>query len=255
MSRTPAPLRRALTWRDLWPSVRAGLGVLALFVVALLLVRAYTAPIQSVLGAHAPLGVVVFVATSVVAVLLPMLTNLPLLPLAVLAWGPWWTAGLLLAGWVIGAALSFALGRHARDAILRHFPSVRRHADIDRLIHPRHRMISLVLLRMTFPVDVLSYALGLFSRSTTLAENAVSTALGAAPFALLFAWIPALPLSGQAVVFVASALVFVAYAAWVLRRPDPLRDVRAIAAGPGAPQSAAPSVHDTDLAATPGDTR
>jgi len=40
---------------------------------------------------------------------------------------------------------------------------------------------------MTFPVDVLSYALGLFSRSTTLAENMVSTAIGGAPFALLFA--------------------------------------------------------------------
>ena len=215
------PLRPALTWAHWLPSVRAALGVVALFGIGMALARHFAVPIQNALSAHTALAIVVFVATSVVAVLLPMLTNLPLLPLAVLAWGPWWTALLLLLGWVGGAALSFWLGRHARDTILRHFASVQRHADIDRLIHPRHRIPSLVVLRMTFPVDVLSYALGLFSRSTTLAEIVVSTVLGAAPFALLFAWFPTLPVSGQVVVFVASALVFAGYAAWVLHRPRP----------------------------------
>lgn len=212
------PLRPALTWADWLPSVRAALGVVALFGIGMLLVRQFAAPIQAVLSAHAGLAVVVFVATSVVAVLLPMLTNLPLLPLAVLVCGPWWTALLLLLGWTGGAALAFWLGRHARDSVLRHFPSVQRHADIDRLIHPRHRIASLVMLRMTFPVDVLSYALGLFSRSTTLAENTLSTLIGAAPFALLFAWFPVLSGAQQAMVFVASTLAFVAYAWWVLNR-------------------------------------
>ena len=213
------PLRHALTWAQLLPSIRAGLGVVVLFGAALVLAREFAAPIQSALAAHSRLGIVVFFVTSVVAVLLPMLTNLPLLPLAVLAWGPWWTALLLLLGWVGGAALSFWLGRHAQATILRHFPSVQRHADIDRLIHPRHRIGSLVMLRMTFPVDVLSYALGLFSRSTTLAENALSTALGGAPFALLFSWFPTLSVTCQVIVFVASALLFIAYAAWLLHRP------------------------------------
>jgi len=212
------PLRHALTWADLLPSLRAGVAVVVLFAIGMAVVHEFEVPIRAALGAHALSGIVVFVATSVVAVLLPMLTNLPLLPAAVLAWGSWWTAVLLLAGWIVGAALSFWLGRHARDAVLRRFPAVRRHADIDRLIHPEHRMLSLVLLRMTFPVDVLSYALGLFSRRTTLAENIVSTTLGAAPFALLFAWVPALSPAAQIVVFVASTLVFVVYAAWVLRR-------------------------------------
>jgi hypothetical protein len=109
--------------------------------------------------------------------------------------------------------------------ILRHFPAVKRHGNIDRLIRPRHRLWSLVLLRMTFPVDVLSYALGLFSRSTTLTENLVSTLVGAAPFALLFALFPTLSATAQLVVFSASALVFGAYALWILRgASDTTRD-------------------------------
>ncbi|MDH5340565.1 MAG: VTT domain-containing protein, partial [Rubrivivax sp.] len=176
-------------------------------------------PIEQALTEHAALGVAVFFGSSVVAVLAPMLTNLPLMPLAVLAWGPWWTAGLLLAGWIVGSALAFVLGRRAQATILRHLPSVQRHAGIDRLIDPRHRMPSLIMLRMTFPVDVLSYALGLFSRRTTLAETTVSTALGAAPFAVLFSLFPTLSGPAQWAVFGGSVVVFVLYVGWVLHRP------------------------------------
>jgi uncharacterized membrane protein YdjX (TVP38/TMEM64 family) len=209
-------LRRALPWAQWRPTVIAGAWVVVLFGAGMLLAHGFAAAIQSGLSDHAGLGIAVFVATSAVAVLMPLLTNLPLVPLAVLAWGPWWTALLLLAGWLIGASLSFLLGRHARSLVLRRFPMVQRHADIERLIHPQHRLASLVMLRMTFPVDVLSYALGLFSPATTLAQASASTLLGAAPFALLFAFVPVWPLSMQLAVLVASTLLFAAYAAWVL---------------------------------------
>jgi uncharacterized membrane protein YdjX (TVP38/TMEM64 family) len=220
------PTAGASHWRKLLPSLGLGLWALALFVAGLLLAREFAAPIRQVLDANAALGIVVFVASSALAVLLPVLSNLPLVPLAVLAWGPAWTACLLLLGWVMGASLSFALARRARGAILRHFPGVSRHADIERLIQPSHRMRSLVLLRMTFPVDVLSYALGLFSRQTTAAEVALSTCIGAAPFALLFAWVPVLPAAAQWAVFGGSTLVFVGYAWWVLRAPRKDEDGR-----------------------------
>lgn len=211
-------LRRSLTWSELWPPMRTGLWVVALFAVGVLLVGQFATPLQLLLSEHPRWGIAAFVATSAIAVLIPVLSNLPLVPLAVLLWGPWWTAALLLFGWVAGAAMSFALGRHARAWILRRFPAVKRHADIDRLIHPVHRIGSLVLLRMTFPVDVLSYALGTFSGRTTLAENVLSTSLGAAPFALLFALFPTLSVTAQLILFVVSLLAFAAHVAWVLRR-------------------------------------
>jgi uncharacterized membrane protein YdjX (TVP38/TMEM64 family) len=213
-----APLRRSLGWAEWWPALRAGLWALGLFALGMLAVRLYALPIRTVLDEHALAGMLIFFVTSAVAVLLPMLTNLPLMPPAVLAWGPWQAAALLLAGWVTGAALSFTLGRHARELIITRFPAVMRHADIDRLIHPRHRLVSLVMLRMTFPVDVLSYALGLFSRSTTLGQNMLSTAIGGAPFAVLFALFPLLQARQQAGLLIGSTAAFGVYAAWVLQR-------------------------------------
>lgn len=218
------PLKATLSWPELWPSLRNGLWVIALFVCGLCAANQFADQIQESLAAHAGLGMGMFLASSIIAVLLPLLTNLPLVPAAVVAWGPWWTAALLLLGWMAGAAMAFALGRHARTQTLRHFPSVQRHADIDRLIHPGHRLWSLILLRMTFPVDVLSYALGLFSRSTSAIENLLSTTLGAAPFALLFALLPTLGATAQMLVFAASTLVFIAYVRWVWRDPRRLDD-------------------------------
>ncbi len=211
-------MQGALTWRRLLPSLQLGLFALALFAAGLWIAREFDELIREVIVAHQTLGVLFFVATSVIAVLLPLLSNLPLLPLAVAAWGPEQAAVLLLLGWLGGAVLSFALGRYAQAPVLRYLPSVQRHADIDRLIDPRRRLMTLVLLRMTFPVDVLSYALGLFSRTTTWTEVALSTAIGAAPFAVLFAWFPVMPAAVQLLVLGVSAIVFVAYARWVVRR-------------------------------------
>jgi uncharacterized membrane protein YdjX (TVP38/TMEM64 family) len=210
-------LRRRLMRQRLKPSAQLGLWAAALFALGLVLANRYAVPIEDALAHRAVAGALLFAASSALAVLLPALSNLPLMPAAVLAFGPWSAAALLLAGWVAGSTLSFALGRHAQQWIRRRFPGIVRHADIERLIHPERRLTSLTLLRMTFPVDVLSYALGLFSRRTTLAEVALSTTLGGAPFALLFALIPVLPRGAQWVVFGASVLAFLAYLRWVPR--------------------------------------
>ncbi len=194
---------------------------LLLFDLAIVLARTYATPIGDALSGHGVLGAVLFVASTALAVVLPLFSNLALAPFAVLPWGPWSTAALLLLGWVLGAALAFGLGCYLRAPLLRMFPGVTRYARIDRLLHPGHPLLSLIALRMTFPVDILSCVLGLFSRKTTAPANAASTAIGGAPFALLFAYFPTLPLAWQVALFVVCALAFAAYAFLAMRRLPP----------------------------------
>lgn len=73
MSSAGHRLRPRVTWAELLPSLRLGAGVVVLFGAALLLARAYAGPIQAVLAAYPRLGIVVFVATSAIAVLMPLL--------------------------------------------------------------------------------------------------------------------------------------------------------------------------------------
>ncbi len=205
-----------LTRRHLLPSSASLLWVLFLFVAAIGLTRFYETPIGAVLGDYGRLGFLVFFLTTALAVVLPLFSNLPLVPFAVLLWGPWPTALILILGWVAGASISFQLAKRLQAPMIRHFPSVSRFAPIDRLIDAKHHIWSLVLLRMTFPMDILSYVLGLFSRKTSGLENALSTAIGGAPFALLFAFFPALPITYQLMVFGASAALFSVYVVWAL---------------------------------------
>jgi len=209
-----------LTRRDLLPSLSSLLGVLVLFLFALSLTRAFEPQIVSAVSDRGVLGLVIFFATTALAVVFPIFTNLPLIPLAVVLWGPWWTALVMFLGWIAGSTLSFALARHFSPAVAKAFPAVARYADIDRLILPSRPVLSLVLLRMTFPVDMLSYVLGLFSARATARQNLISTAVGVAPFALLFAFFPALPLSAQSALLGASALVFVVYMMWMRSAVD-----------------------------------
>lgn len=210
-------LRQRPSWSQWWPSLRGGLWALALFALGLWLVHRYAGPIRAVVDEWQAAGLLGFFASSVLAVVLPALSNLPLMPVAVAAWGALPAAALLLAGWTVGSVLAFVLARRARGPVERHLPAVMRLADIDRLIDPRHRLLSLIVLRMSFPVDLLSHALGLFSRRTTWVEVALSTAFGGAPFAALFAAIPALPAAWQAIVVGATTVGFLVYAAWVWR--------------------------------------
>lgn len=188
--------------------------VAILLVTSVLFIQAYATQLRELVADHAGLGIVVFLISSVLAVLLPLLTNLPLIPIAAVTYGEGLTATLLLLGWTTGSAMAFSLGRYLRAATLRQFPSANQYADIDRLIHPKHRLWSLVLLRMTFPVDILSYSLGIFSRTTTLHETILSTALGAAPFAVLFAFFPTLSTTTQLSFIVLSVIAFAIYAWW-----------------------------------------
>ena len=224
MDATARDANHPLTRKDLLPTARSLVWVLLLFGMAIVLARLYATPIGAALADHGRLGMLIFFGTTALAVVLPLFSNLPLVPFAVLLWGPWWTALIITGGWVAGAAISFDLARRVSPWLLRTFPKVTRYARIDRLIHPRHHLMSLLVLRMTFPADILSYVLGLFSHKTTRFENALSTAIGGAPFAVLFAFIPALPLAQQALILLAATLVFVVYAVWVVRshRPAPL---------------------------------
>ena len=102
-----------------------------------------------------------------------------------------------------------------RHGWLRHAPGLRQATEVDRWIHPRHPLASLVLLRMSFPIDVLSFALGLFSAQTTALRLLLSTLIGAAPFAALFAWLPQLGWAWKLALLLMGAAVFAGYAAWM----------------------------------------
>ncbi len=160
---------------------------------------------------HPNMIIGVFVGLAALATVFPSFTNMMFIPLGVSMFGAFWAAILCILGWWLGSVIAFAIGRYYNEYLLERFPSFKNYLYIDKLVGDKNMFWKLILLRMTIPVDVLSYALALFSRRVTYKMNAVTTLIGITPFAFIFAY--AGEMIYQNVIWVTStlAVVFVAY--------------------------------------------
>ena len=87
---------------------------------------------------------------------------------------------------------------------------------IEKLIPQRNIFLSVIFLRMAIPVDVLSYALGLFS-SISFKLYFVATLVGVSPFAFIFSYSVLLPPWLQILFFSSGIIVLVVgYKKWYL---------------------------------------
>jgi len=62
---------------------------------------------------HPIFALIVFVSISAISMLLGMISSIPIVPLAITAWGTTITMLLLLFGWLAGGSLSYLIGRYA----------------------------------------------------------------------------------------------------------------------------------------------
>jgi len=160
-------------------------------------------------------GAALYVAITVLAIVVAPVSSLPLLPLAVGIFG--WVGGALLSvvGWFIGATIAFELSRAYGKALLGRFVDIKPVETVTRQIPESYGFFGLVLLRMSVPVDILSYALGLF---TTVPRRLyyLSTLVGIIPFAFIFAYVGSLsPILQLSAFLLAGTVIFVG---WKTRR-------------------------------------
>lgn len=137
---------------------------------------------------HPNMIIVVFTGLAALATVFPSFTNMMFIPLGVSMFGVFWAAILCILGWWLGSVVAFAIGRYYNEYLIRRFPSFKNYLYIDQMVGDKNMFWKLVLLRMTIPVDVLSYAMALFSKRVTYKMNAVTTLIGITPFAFLFAY-------------------------------------------------------------------
>ena len=166
--------------------------VVIFFIGASVMVQEYAdffATIPSALGIG---GMIVYVAITIVAVVIAPVSTLPLLPVAVGLWGSLVAALLSIFGWTIGAIVAFFLARRFGRPVIHKFVDLHKVEQFEKALPEQHIFWSLVFLRMALPVDVLSYAAGLFTK-INFSTYFSSTILGIMPFAFVFSYGAVLP--------------------------------------------------------------
>ena len=162
-------------------------GIAAVLIAAVWLVRAHAPHISNFIDQHPVQGVFLYVLLNIVDAVVAPGATLPLIPVAVHVWGHLPAALVTTAGWTAGSLVAFLIARRWGTPIVRRLTSIERLKRVKPYI-PKNLFWSVVAVRMVLPMDVISYALGLFT-DMSWPTYVAATALGLTPSAFVLAYL------------------------------------------------------------------
>lgn len=166
--------------------------IVALFLISALFSQAFDQEIRDALTAYQFFGIVLYVFAGFVATIIAPISSVFLIPLAVTLWGPLATALLSIFAWGLGSVVAYYLARTFGRPLVEHFADLSNVDKVGRVLPQKKIFIWIVLARMAMPVDILSYALGLFLK-VPYRTYTLATIIGIAPFAFVFSYASSAP--------------------------------------------------------------
>ena len=186
-----------------WKEIILSLLALVVFVAMAQFSQLYQNDLQHMVekaGVYAPL---LYITISFLSIVVAPLGSGFLVPVAANAFGPFLAGVYSILGWFFGSVVAFYLARTYGHGAFEKWHMVQKIHTMEKHMHGSKLFFVLIGLRIGLPVDIMSYALGLFTHisyplfiSTTL--------LGITPFAFVFTYASVLPAWVQVVVSFAS---------------------------------------------------
>lgn len=189
----------------------------AVFILALLYIvtsyysNNYSEEILSYLGEGSLVkAALLYIFLSIISVVVAPIASLPLLPILANLWGSFWAGIVSILGWTLGNLIAFILAKKYGRPIVKKIGTEKEIADLREYLPSKNDNLfgNLVLLRIIFPVDLLSYVLGLFAPDIKLKTFFWSTLIGIAPGALLFSYLGTMSVAFQIILFGVAFLIF-----------------------------------------------
>lgn len=178
--------------------------ILIFFLLTSYLVKNNLNYIEYLIGAGY-ISMLIFIFILIVSTVIAPVNAVPLLPVASFMWG-WFTTGILsIIGWTIGAMIAFGLSRNFGVPLVKKFVPLKDIGKYEKLIPEKNLFWSIVFLRMSIPVDILSYILGLFSH-IRYSTYFFATLVGITPLAFVLAYAGTLPVKYQIIAFLAAII-------------------------------------------------
>ncbi|MCK9378569.1 MAG: VTT domain-containing protein [Candidatus Moranbacteria bacterium] len=195
--------RKNLT-KELFPLiVLAGIFVLSAF-----LTQQYTEAIRHLIMGYNFLGIVFYVLAIILAIVIAPFTSIPLIPLSVSLWGIFWTIIISTFGWTLGSMIAFWIARKYGSGIVGKFVSLKKIKESYKHIPQKNLFGYLIFLRIVTPVDIISYALGLFT-DIGWKIYFLTTLIGVIPATVTLAYIGSIPVHYQIIAFIIGMIVII----------------------------------------------
>jgi uncharacterized membrane protein YdjX (TVP38/TMEM64 family) len=176
-------------------------ALIVLFVAVSYISSRYGNDIKNLVLLQGVTGMLFYVILLIAAEVVAPVSFLPILPLAVTLWGSLAAAVLSIAGWTVGAVIAFFLARRYGRSLISRLVNLQRIDEIGSAIPEKQIFWAVVFFRIIFPVDILSYALGLFTKMKPK-PYVLASLIGISPFAFILSYGVTLPISYQIIIAV-----------------------------------------------------
>lgn len=152
-------------------------------------------------------SVFVYMLLLILEVVILPLNSYPLIPIASNLFG-WIPAGIYsIIGWTIGSFIAFFIAQKYGRPILTKIISLKDVEKFEKRIPQENIFLSIILLRIFLPTDIISYALGLFTKVKKTTYT-LATLIGYAPMAFAISYLGVIPFKYQVVGFIIGGLIF-----------------------------------------------
>lgn len=164
---------------------------------------------------HRILGAILFGCSMFGATVIAPIAVLPMVPLLAPILGPFLTGLSAYIGWTSGAIVAFWIARRFGQPLVLRFVRKKDLEKMSSYLNDDIGFVTIVMLRLVLPVDVLSYALGLFT-FVSYSVYIRATLLGILWFPFAFAYMGTTLLAGDYVLLVSIgvASVVILVLAW-----------------------------------------
>jgi uncharacterized membrane protein YdjX (TVP38/TMEM64 family) len=151
------------------------------------------------------LSYLAYVLLLITAVVFMPLTAMPVIAIAAGLMDPFIIAILSIVGWTVGAAIAFLIARYFGRVVIEDYVDVSKIDVYLDKIPKGSQFWFIVVLRITLPVDIVSYALGL-TKSLNFYSYIGATAVGVSWFSFAFAYLGNAFLHGNILIILEIAL-------------------------------------------------
>jgi len=184
--------------------------ILAIFVSLSFITTSYESQINMLAERGGAFGPIAYIFITVVAIVVAPISTVSFIPVASGLWG-WFTAAMLsIIGWAIGAQIAFHLARRFGKPLVGRLIPIEKLIKFEERFSEKRLFWTVVFLRMIIPVDILSYAVGLFSNMNR-GIYFLATVIGITPFAFVLAYVGTLTVWLQFVVFLVVTVIFISW--------------------------------------------
>ena len=175
--------------------------------------------IENLIKGYEILGAVIYILFLAISEVISPLSAVPIIPLASSIWGGFITSILNLAGWFLGAIIAFAIARKFGKPLVKRLVNMQELSKLENKLKENQKFFTLIILRIfLFPFDILSYALGIFTK-ISWKMFLITTLIGILPFAIMLAYLGLLPILIQAILL-SLGLVFLLILGYILLKKN-----------------------------------